>query len=187
ALVFIHRQALTVDQLVLQVCQGRVIELELPLQRAVGQASPALEHGNRLVENLLKGHRPPSRGRCGVRQTVWEWEKPVGLFIPKRGNKRKPAVLGARDAAVTLLSQPRGRRCHVCVGILHPASTLTKYRSTPCPPPHETLHTTPKPNAAVIAQRRSASRGTAARRSMPRRSWSGPSMTWVSPTTLHRI
>jgi hypothetical protein len=34
--------------------------LELSLEGAVGQAPPALEHGYRLVEDLLKGHRPPS-------------------------------------------------------------------------------------------------------------------------------
>ena len=33
-----------------------VVELELPLEGAVGQASAPLEHGDRLVENLLKGH-----------------------------------------------------------------------------------------------------------------------------------
>ena len=61
--VFITRQALALDEFVLQICEGCVVELELPLQRAVGQAPPALEHRDRLVENLLKGHRPPSRGR----------------------------------------------------------------------------------------------------------------------------
>jgi len=58
--VFIPRQALTRDEFVLQIFESRVIELELPLQRAVGQAPAALEHGYGLVENLFKGHRPPS-------------------------------------------------------------------------------------------------------------------------------
>ena len=40
--------------------QGRVIELELPLEGAVGQAAAPLAHGCRLVEDLLKGHRQPS-------------------------------------------------------------------------------------------------------------------------------
>ena len=61
--VFITRQALALDEFVLQIFEGRVVELELPLQGAVGQASPTLEHGDRLVENLLKGHCPPSRSR----------------------------------------------------------------------------------------------------------------------------
>ena len=60
ALVFIHRQALALNEFGFQIFQGRVIELELPLEGAIGQASPALEHGYRLVEDLLKGHRQPS-------------------------------------------------------------------------------------------------------------------------------
>src|SRR6516165_11714119 len=73
-----------------QVFQRRIVELELPLEGTVGQAPPALEHGYRLVEDLLKGHRPPSRRRGGVQQTVWEWETSVGLVIPQMGDKRKP-------------------------------------------------------------------------------------------------
>ena len=72
----IHGEALALDEFILQIVQGRVVELKLPLEGAVGQASPALEHGDRLVENLLKGHRHPSRCRCGVQKTVWEWAKP---------------------------------------------------------------------------------------------------------------
>jgi hypothetical protein len=52
---------LAVDELVLHIFQGRVIELELSLEGTVGQASATLEHGHRLVEDLLKGHRQPSR------------------------------------------------------------------------------------------------------------------------------
>jgi hypothetical protein len=56
----IDRQALALDEFVLQIFQGRVVELELSLEGAVGQASATLEHGHRVVENLLKGHRQPS-------------------------------------------------------------------------------------------------------------------------------
>ena len=52
--------ALALDEFVLQIFEGRVIELELPLEGAVGQAAATLEHGYRLVEDLLKGHRQPS-------------------------------------------------------------------------------------------------------------------------------
>ena len=58
--VLIDRQALAVNEFVLQIFQGRVIELELPLEGAVGQASATLEHRYRLIEDLLKGHRQPS-------------------------------------------------------------------------------------------------------------------------------
>src|SRR5215471_2769729 len=64
--------------------------MELQLERAVRHPPPALEHGYRLVEDLLKGHRPPSLRRGGVHKTVWEWEKPVRPFIPQMGDKRKP-------------------------------------------------------------------------------------------------
>src|SRR6516165_4348280 len=83
-----------------QVFERRVVELELPLEGAVGQAPPALEHGYRLVKDLLKGHRPPSRRRGGVQQTVWEWEKSVGLVIPQMGDKRKPQAWRARHGPV---------------------------------------------------------------------------------------
>ena len=56
----IDRQALALNKFVLQIFQGRVVELELPLKGAVGQASTPLEHGDGVVEDLLKGHRHPS-------------------------------------------------------------------------------------------------------------------------------
>ena len=67
----------------LQIFEGRVVELELPLERAVGQAAPPLEHGDRLVEDFLKGHdgpfpslvapcHPPGRYHTtGDREGVW--------------------------------------------------------------------------------------------------------------------
>jgi len=58
--VLIDRHPLALDEFVLQILQGRVIELELPLEGIVGQASAPLQHGHRLVEDLLKGHRQPS-------------------------------------------------------------------------------------------------------------------------------
>src|SRR5262249_6398086 len=76
--LLIDRHALARDELVLQIVQGRVIELELPLEGAVGQASAPLEHGHRMVENLLKGHCLPSRRQCGVPKMVWGLARPVG-------------------------------------------------------------------------------------------------------------
>jgi hypothetical protein len=52
---------LALDKFILQIVQGCVVKLELPLERAVGQAPPTLEHGYRLVQDFLKGHRPSSR------------------------------------------------------------------------------------------------------------------------------
>jgi hypothetical protein len=76
--VFIHRHALALDEFGFHIVQIRVIELELPLEGAIGQAPPALEHGYRLVEDLLKGHRLPSLCQCSVHKTVWELARPLG-------------------------------------------------------------------------------------------------------------
>ena len=56
----INCHTLALDEFVLHIVQGCVVELKLALEGAVGQASAPLEHGDRLIENLLKGHRPPS-------------------------------------------------------------------------------------------------------------------------------
>jgi hypothetical protein len=59
--------------------------MELPLEGAIGQAPPALEHGYRLVEDLLKSHCPPSLNRCGVQKMVWELARPFGrCYTPDR-------------------------------------------------------------------------------------------------------
>jgi hypothetical protein len=57
---------LALDELGFQIFQICIVELELPLEGAIGQAPPALEHGYRLVEDHLKGHCPPSLCRCGA-------------------------------------------------------------------------------------------------------------------------
>src|SRR5215510_12312635 len=64
----IDRQALALDEFVLQIFQGCVVELELALEGAVGQASAPLEHGDRVVEDLLKGHRHSYLRRCDCRK-----------------------------------------------------------------------------------------------------------------------
>jgi len=51
---------LALNEFGFHIVQIRVIELKLPLEGAIGQAPPTLEYGYRLVEDLLKGHRPPS-------------------------------------------------------------------------------------------------------------------------------
>ena len=52
-------QALARDEFDRQVFQGRIIELELSLERTVGQAAAPLEQGDGLVQHLLKGHGSP--------------------------------------------------------------------------------------------------------------------------------
>jgi len=76
---------LALNEFGFQIFHIRVIELELPLEGAVGQAPPTLEHGYRLIEDLLKGHHPPSLYQCGVQKTVWELEKPFGRMYTAYG------------------------------------------------------------------------------------------------------
>ena len=77
-------------QLVLQVFEGVVIKVKASFQRTIGYPSLAFEQCECLGEDVIEGHRQPSLCRSGVQQTVWEWEKPVGLVIPQMGDKRKP-------------------------------------------------------------------------------------------------
>src|SRR5262249_20755217 len=64
--LFIDGEPLAMDEFSLQVLQVGVIQGELALKRSIGQAPSTLEHGNRLVEDLFKGHRPPSLTQaCG--------------------------------------------------------------------------------------------------------------------------
>src|SRR5215813_4301480 len=81
----IDHLGMRIEELLLEVVQRGIIELKLSLERAVGQAPPALEHGYRLVEDLFKGHGPPSLYQCGVQQTVWEEEKPCGRLYTADG------------------------------------------------------------------------------------------------------
>src|SRR5262249_2084334 len=81
----IDRQALALDEFVLQIFQGCVVELELALEGAIGQTPAPLQHGDRVVEDLLKGHRHSSLRRCGVQKTVWEWHRPCGRSYTAHG------------------------------------------------------------------------------------------------------
>ena len=48
------------NEFVFQIFQGCIVEAELPLEGADRSSGPPLEHSYRLVEDLLKGHRPSS-------------------------------------------------------------------------------------------------------------------------------
>jgi hypothetical protein len=50
-----------VEEFILEDRQLVLVQLELEPQRAVGDAAPALEQRQRLIQNLLKGHGCPSR------------------------------------------------------------------------------------------------------------------------------
>ena len=56
AALFVHCQALAVNEFVLEVVERRVIELELALEGAVGQATPLAQEGHRLIHHRDKVH-----------------------------------------------------------------------------------------------------------------------------------
>ena len=60
--VFIHGQLLAMDEFLLEILEKRIVQIKLPFEGAIGHAPSTLEHGNRLVQNLLEGHgqRPPA-------------------------------------------------------------------------------------------------------------------------------
>src|SRR4029450_8662216 len=58
--VFFHRDPLPVDQLGFEIGEILVIQLELALQRPIGEPAAPLEHGNRLVKNCVEVHSYPS-------------------------------------------------------------------------------------------------------------------------------
>jgi hypothetical protein len=56
ATVFIHGQALAINEFFLQILQDVIVQLELALEGTIGHASAALEQSNCLVQQLLKSH-----------------------------------------------------------------------------------------------------------------------------------
>jgi hypothetical protein len=54
--LLIDRQALARDEFVLHILQGRVVELELPLEGAVGHPAPLAQQGDHLVYHRDKVH-----------------------------------------------------------------------------------------------------------------------------------
>ena len=83
--ILINRQALALDEFVLQIFEGRVVELELPLQGAIGQTPPALEHGDRVVKDLFKGHCHKPRHDLLATSVHLSWPYSIGLDLTSNG------------------------------------------------------------------------------------------------------
>ena len=66
--ILINGHLLGLDEFVLEIIEGVIVQLELPLERAIGHPAATLEHGQGLVENLLKGHGRPSTPLARVPQ-----------------------------------------------------------------------------------------------------------------------
>jgi hypothetical protein len=66
AALLIHRQALAVDELVLEVVQGGIVQLKLPLEGAIGEAAPLAQEDNRLIHHGDKVHSVSSLAWCSA-------------------------------------------------------------------------------------------------------------------------
>jgi hypothetical protein len=60
--VLIHGELQHLDDFSGESLEVDIVELKLALEGTIRHTAPALEHGYCLVQDLLKGHRPPSRG-----------------------------------------------------------------------------------------------------------------------------
>ncbi len=52
----VDRDLLGLDKLGLEIFEVVIIEIELPFEGTIGHAASTLEHGNGLIQKLLKGH-----------------------------------------------------------------------------------------------------------------------------------
>jgi hypothetical protein len=87
--IVVDRKVVDLKQLFLEGFERFLIEMKLEREGAVGHAPATLEHGDRLVEDLFKGHGPPSLGRCGVLKTVWEWVRSFGCIYMADGGPKQ--------------------------------------------------------------------------------------------------
>jgi hypothetical protein len=65
-LILIQRQALAIYEFFPEVLRGRIIQLKLPLERAIGQAAPLAQEGDHLIQDRYKVHpvSPPYLALC---------------------------------------------------------------------------------------------------------------------------
>src|SRR6266705_3775786 len=112
------------------------------------------------ISSKVSAHPPSTNEAC--KRRCWNGTGRSGVCIPHLADRRKQEVLGVRDAKEAPLSPE-----------IH-----TRHRRSPCPQPHEAHNNTPKPDGAVIAQRTSASRETAAMRNTPPKLSSRLLMIW---------
>jgi hypothetical protein len=68
--VLIHGELEHLDDFGGEILEVGVVELKLALEGTIRHTAPALEHGDCLVEEFLKGHGPPFLCRWDVQQTV---------------------------------------------------------------------------------------------------------------------
>src|SRR5215510_589723 len=71
--ILIHCHALGFDEFILQHLKGLVIELELKLQRSVGDPSSLPQKGHDLIQHVVKVHLRPST--CASAASAWGSQK----------------------------------------------------------------------------------------------------------------
>src|SRR5262249_18916407 len=97
-------------------------EIEASFQRTVGDTSLTFEQFECLGEDFIKGHGHPSRCRCSVQKTVWEWNRPFECIYTAQRCQRKAGSPGSarrsRGAALTATREEVSRvRGHPSPGI----------------------------------------------------------------------
>src|SRR5215471_7184057 len=94
--VLVHGELQHLDDFSGEILEVGVVELKLALEGTIRHTAPALEHGDRLVEDLLKGHGPLSPCRWDVQKTVQEQAK---LFAPMYTAQRCQRKAGSPGSA----------------------------------------------------------------------------------------
>jgi hypothetical protein len=83
--VLVHGEPEHLDDFGFQIVEVGVIEMKLTLEGTIRHPAPVLEHVESAIQHLLKGHRPPSRCRCGVQKPAWKLAKPCGRSYTAHG------------------------------------------------------------------------------------------------------
>jgi hypothetical protein len=76
-----------------EILKVGVVELKLTLESTIRHTAAALEHGQRLVENLLKGHRQPSSPDGAYSRRRGNGKGRSGVCIPHMVDRKKQEVL----------------------------------------------------------------------------------------------
>src|SRR5262249_35355337 len=90
-----------------EILEHAIVQVELPFEGTIGHPPSTLEHGNRLIENLLKGHRRPSTALALVprqsnvrqggvsRESAWRVYQESGGGAGESARRRSPPDIGA--------------------------------------------------------------------------------------------
>jgi hypothetical protein len=104
AALFVYRQLLAAEDLVLEGLQGCLVQLTLELEGAIGQASRHWSMAFAWSSISAKVIATPLYADAACRRRCEKGNGRSGAFVPCMVDKRKQKVLRVRDAAVTTLS-----------------------------------------------------------------------------------